>query len=122
MRDDEMIADIKDLELPGLDAARKDTKHATPSVQRAVNREMTKREDLGYYLAGEAARRPERAEEWIPQLSSDRRELLRRGNETLAIDRSGAGVAVRGAGRPAGDAKPQRPKPPDRTPASARDH
>ncbi len=40
----------------------------------------------------------------------------------IAKERSGAGVAVRGAGRPAGDEKPQKPTPADRTPSSARDH
>ena len=120
MNDGEMLADMEDLELPGLDAAKKDTKHATPPVLRALNKEITRRENWGYYLAGHAERWPEKAKKWIPQLSSDCRELLRRGNEMLAIDRSGAGVAVRGAGRPAGDTKPQSPTRTDRTPSTRR--
>ena len=122
MNDDNMAADMDDLELPGLDAAKNDTKHATPPVRQVLNKEIEKREDRGYYLAGEAIRKPESAKKWIPKLSSDYRELTRRGNEMLATDRSGAGVAVRGAGRPAGDEKPQKPTPADRTPSSARDH
>ncbi len=112
MTESQMMADMEDLELPGLEAAKNDAEHATPSSLRCLNKETENREIMGNYLASEAMRRPERAAKWIPNLSNDHRELLRRGNETLATerDRSGAGVAVRGAGRPAGDATPQAQK------------
>ena len=120
MNDGEMLADMEALELPGLDAAKKDARQATPPVQQGLKKEVTRRENLGYYLAQDAERRPEKAEKWIPQLSSDSRELLHRGREMLTINRSGAGVAVRGAGRPAGDVKPPTPTRTDRTPSNQR--
>ena len=118
---------MEDLELPGLDAARNDAGHAEPSVLRVLNKEVENRENLGDHLARDAMTNPERAAKWIPNLSNDHQELLRRGNDRLAPTRSqtqlddGAGqaqstpqasgqtearVPLRGRGQPVGGTIP----------------
>ena len=88
MSDGEMIADLEDLELPGLDAARNTAGHAEPPVQQVLNKEVEHREDLGDHLARDAMANPERAAKWIPNLSNDHRELLHRSNDKLSPTRS----------------------------------
>ena len=63
MNDGEMLADMEDLELPGLDAAKKDTKHATPP--------STASPEQGDYKARELGVLPRRT----------RRTLARKGQE-----------------------------------------
>ncbi len=114
MSDGEMIADLEDLELPGLDAARNTAGHAEPSVQQVLNKEVEHRENLGDHLARDAMANPEKAAKWIPNLSNDHRELLHRGNDRLAPTRSqtqlddGAGQAERQADGQAGARVPLR--------------
>ena len=75
--------DIANTALPGIDAALRDSTAGRPSVQQTLTIESENRADYGFRLAADAVNQPAIAQEWIPHLTKDTSELLRRGSTEM---------------------------------------